>query len=324
MAKTNSCLTDDPIRDNEGGQELQSRKSQPDKRSYTLMLVPHRGNTVYRLQIPIKLVKACIVTVGAAMVFTVGGLVHYQYALQKAQSESDELYKLRSANVAQAAQLDQLAKNTAVLQEEMDKVNQLDAEVRRLLNKEEQPGVSRSGVIRAGGPQLGEGGPVVKPAAAELNNLVQDLLAGAKARQESLANLRESLVERNARAAATPSIWPADGVVSSRFGWRWGGSDWHPGLDIAADVGTPIMAAADGVVVSSDWNGGYGRQIMIDHGNGIVTLYAHNSENAVSAGQRVKKGQLIGYVGSTGYSTGPHVHYEVRVNGTAVNPASFL
>lgn len=303
---------------------MQTRKKQPDKRSYTIMLVPHRGNKVYRLQLPIKIVKACAAIAGAAVIFATAGVLHYQNAVNKAQAELDELEKLRSVNVAQATQLNQLAKNTAVLQEEMNKLNQLDAEVRRLLNKEEQPGVSRSGVVRPSAGKPGEGGPLVKPQAAELNNLVNDMLVSVKVRGESLANLRESLQERNARAAATPSIWPADGVVSSRFGWRWGGSDWHPGIDIAADWGTPIMVAADGVVVASGWNGGYGRQVMVDHGHGVVTLYAHNSENLVAVGQRVKKGQLIAYMGSTGFSTGPHVHYEVRVNGTAVNPASFL
>ena len=303
---------------------MQKRKKEPDKRSYTLMLVPHRGNKVYRLQIPIRIVKACVAVVGAAAIFVAAGLAQTQLTVHKAQADLDELNKLRTVNVAQASQLNQLAQNTAVLQEEMNKLNQLDAEVRRLLNKEELPGVSRSGISRPSAAHLGEGGPVVKPQPAELNNLVKDLLVSAKARSESLTELRESLLERNVRAAATPSIWPADGTVSSRFGWRWGGSDWHPGIDIAADAGTPIMAAADGVVTSSGWNGGYGRQVMIDHGNGIVTLYAHNSENIVSPGQRIRKGQQIAYVGSTGYSTGPHVHYEIRVNGTAVNPASFL
>ena len=97
------------------------------------------------------------------------------------------------------------------------------------------------------------------------------------------------------------------------------------GIDIANDIGTPIVAAADGVVVDSGWNsGGYGYMVDLDHGNGIVTRYAHNSRNAVSVGQVVKKGQLIAYMGSTGFSTGPHVHYEVRVNGKAVNPDRFL
>ncbi len=303
---------------------MQSKNSQPDRRCYTLMVVPHRGNKVYRIQMPIRIVKAYLVAASVVALFAAAGVFHYQYTVHRAQTELEELQTLRSVNVAQASQLNQLARNTAILQEEMSKLNQLDAEVRRLLNKEELPGASRSGVARLSSGRAGEGGPSVNPQPAELFNLVKDLQVNAKARGESLAQLKEGLMERNARMAATPSIWPTEGVVTSRFGWRWGGSDWHPGIDVAADSGTPIVATATGVVVASGWNGGYGRQVVVDHGYGITTSYAHNSENVVSVGQTVKKGQLVAYMGSTGFSTGPHVHYEVQVNGTAVNPASFL
>lgn len=303
---------------------MRKTNNPPEKRNYTLMIVPHRGNKVYRFQMPFRFIKACVATVAVLAVFAATGLIHYQFTINQAKAELDELQKLRSVNMAQAGQLNQLAKNTAILQEEMMKLNQIDAEVRRLLNKEESAGTSRSGVARPGATHAGEGGPVIRPQADELNNLVKDLQVSAKVRGESLAKLRESLIERNARIAATPSIWPSQGVITSRFGWRWGGSDWHPGIDVAADSGTPIVATADGVVVASGWNGGYGRQVIVDHGYGITTSYAHNSENAVSVGQKVKKGQIVAYMGSTGFSTGPHVHYEVKVNGTAVNPAGFM
>ena len=303
---------------------MQNKIMQPDKRCYTLMIVPHRGKKIYQFKMPIRVVKACLATVGAIAIFATAGVVHYQYTLHRAQTDMDELQTLRTVNVAQASQLNQLAKNTAILQEEMSKLNQLDSEVRRLLNKEELPGVSRSGIARPTSGVGGVGGPVVKPQAAELDNLVKELQVSAKARGESLAELRETLIDRNARISATPSIWPSDGVVTSRFGWRWGGSDWHPGIDVAADTGTPIVSTAAGVVIASGWNGGYGRQVTVDHGCGITTSYAHASELVVTVGQNVKKGQLVAYVGNSGFSTGPHVHYEVRVNGTAVNPASFL
>ena len=140
--------------------------------------------------------------------------------------------------------------------------------------------------------------------------------------------MRDDLTVRNERVAATPSIWPADGDVTSRFGWRrspfGGGGDWHPGIDIANGYGVPIVATADGVVTSAGWNGGYGLFVEIDHGYGISTAYGHSSELAVRVGQKVKKGEVIAYMGSTGYSTGPHVHYEVRISGQQVNPADFL
>jgi murein DD-endopeptidase MepM/ murein hydrolase activator NlpD len=141
--------------------------------------------------------------------------------------------------------------------------------------------------------------------------------------------LRDELLERNAKWAATPSIWPAQGQVTSRFGYRsspWGeGSDFHPGIDIANDYGTPIVAAAAGKVVFSGWDsGGYGEMVQIDHGNGIVSIYGHASRTVARVGQNVQKGSLIAYMGSTGMSTGTHVHYEVRINGTAVDPSQFL
>ena len=122
-----------------------------------------------------------------------------------------------------------------------------------------------------------------------------------------------------------PSIWPTTGVVSSPYGLRWNGTDFHPGMDIANDMGTPIVATADGVVEYAGWNaGGYGNMVDINHGNGIMTRYGHASQVVVSVGQQVKRGQLIAYMGSTGFSTGPHVHYEVHVNGNRVNPISYL
>ena len=106
---------------------------------------------------------------------------------------------------------------------------------------------------------------------------------------------------------------------------RWGGTDFHPGIDIANDMGTPIIATADGVVEYAGWNaGGYGNMVDINHGNGLMTRYGHASQVVVSAGQHVRRGQLIAYMGSTGFSTGPHVHYEVHVNGQRVNPISYL
>ena len=122
-----------------------------------------------------------------------------------------------------------------------------------------------------------------------------------------------------------PSVWPTTGVISSPYGLRWGGSDFHPGIDIANDMGTPIVATADGIVEYAGWNsGGYGNMVDINHGNGIMTRYGHASQVVVSTGQSVKRGQVIAYMGSTGFSTGPHCHYEVHVNGQRVNPISYL
>lgn len=138
----------------------------------------------------------------------------------------------------------------------------------------------------------------------------------------------EKMARTTDKFAMKPSIWPVSGEVTSGFGWRispWGGDrEFHPGIDIANNMGTPIVATADGEVVQSGWSEGYGNIVEIKHDNGISTIYGHNSQIAVNVGQSVRKGQIIAYLGSTGRSTGPHAHYEVRVNGTAVDPISFL
>jgi murein DD-endopeptidase MepM/ murein hydrolase activator NlpD len=122
--------------------------------------------------------------------------------------------------------------------------------------------------------------------------------------------------------SAAGFIWPVHGVLTSPFGWRWG--RMHEGIDLAVPTGTPVVAAASGIVIVAGWMGGYGNLVVIDHGNGIATAYGHNTSVAVGYGQAVAQGQLISYSGSTGHSTGPHVHFEVRVNGSPVDPLGYL
>ncbi len=123
-------------------------------------------------------------------------------------------------------------------------------------------------------------------------------------------------------------LWPLTGPITSEFGWRthpiFGGSKFHSGLDIGGEYGAPIKAARGGVVTHSGWIDGYGNTVMIDHGGGLVTLYGHNQSLAVSVGQNVRQGQIIAYCGSTGNSTGPHCHFEVRLNGEPVSPYDYL
>ena len=123
-------------------------------------------------------------------------------------------------------------------------------------------------------------------------------------------------------------MWPCNGPITSYYGWRthpiFGTTKYHSGMDIAVDSGTPIHAADSGTIVYSGWLGGYGNCVMIDHGGGLVTLYAHNSALNVGEGQYVSKGAVVAYAGSTGYSTGPHCHLEVRLHGELTEPLNYL
>lgn len=132
--------------------------------------------------------------------------------------------------------------------------------------------------------------------------------------------------EQTRMLKAIPSLWPVKGYVTREFITTGGeaAANYHPGMDIAATRNTPVRASAEGVVMTSGWDDTYGYKVVIDHGFGIYSLYGHNARNLVGEGERVARGQTIAFVGSTGKSTAPHVHFEVRKNGVAVNPRNYL
>ncbi len=144
--------------------------------------------------------------------------------------------------------------------------------------------------------------------------------------QASSARVTAQLQTASSSYSSTPSssglIWPVNGPVVSGFGMRWG--RMHEGIDIGVGYGTPIHAAASGTVVFSGWMGGYGNFVILDHGGGMATAYGHQSSIAVGGGQTVSQGQVIGYVGCTGHCFGPHLHFEVRINGAPVDPLGYL
>jgi murein DD-endopeptidase MepM/ murein hydrolase activator NlpD len=150
---------------------------------------------------------------------------------------------------------------------------------------------------------------------------------GLAAQSASLAAaIRDAQTGAGSSGTGAPSssgfIWPVNGAVVSGFGMRWG--RMHEGIDIAASSGTPIWAAAGGTVIHAGWLGGYGNLVVVDHGNGLATAYAHASTILVAVGQQVSQGETVSLVGSTGNSSGPHLHFEVRVNGVAVDPLLYL
>ena len=136
---------------------------------------------------------------------------------------------------------------------------------------------------------------------------------------------REAALAHQRYLDAIPSIWPTDGYISSGFGYRdYPDSEFHPGLDIVNDYGAPVYATASGVVEEAGWDSGYGYKIVIDHGNGYQTWYAHNSRMLVSVGDTVRKGEQIAEVGATGFATGPHCHYQLELWGRPIDPSPYL
>ena len=323
-----------------------------ENKEYTIKLIPQDGGTVHSVKLPASLLKYGLASLGVGAMLLVGAFSYAVYSMFHAQSDASEMEELRQVNSIQQEQLLQLAKKANALQDQMEQLKQTEDEIRRMSGAspaadlmqapESQLPDGESGAKDGAGQTAahdGQGGPYVAPDVYNVSQVLDMVEKGLAMRRASLEQLRAELKNQREQmvplfgqyagipglSGNMPSIWPANGEVSSPYGLRWGGTDFHPGMDIANDMGTPIVATADGMVTVAGWNsGGYGNMVDIDHGNGIMTRYGHGSQVVVSAGQYVRKGQLIMYMGSTGFSTGPHVHYEVHVDGQTVNPVSYL
>ena len=168
----------------------------------------------------------------------------------------------------------------------------------------------------------------VKSSLDQLSALRISALTGAASVGISLGMTRNATTADWYRANSAPNLWPVEGQITGSFGERIdpfnGEGAFHSGVDISSAYGTPIIAPADGLVTFAEFMGGYGKAVMVDHGHGISTRYGHLSGFAVTPGQHVHRGDVIGYVGLSGRSTGPHLHYEVRINDTPVNPYKYL
>lgn len=220
----------------------------------------------------------------------------------------EENNRLRQENERQRQKLQKLE----------NRVDAIETDARRL---SEMSGVEPGQEEQEGTSEHGAGGP-----ALELDPAAVERLETRAARLETELRLHEAALRERARI---PSIWPVEGESTDSFGVRGnpfggGGAEFHPGQDIAAPRGTPVFAPADGRVVEAGWKNGYGQTIVLDHGNGLTTRYAHLSKIEVTADQELRRGEQLGQVGSTGRSTGPHLHYEVRVGELPVSPRRYL
>ncbi|MGD9835415.1 MAG: M23 family metallopeptidase [Piscinibacter sp.] len=239
---------------------------------------------------------------------------------------------------------DEFAQRDRFLRENLDAIAQKVGEMQAKLVKLEAMGDRVSGLAGVKSDELrgttpksrlapagAQGGPYVPPQAVtieQLRSIVDSLDESADANSDLFTLIESRLMESRLQSLMIPNSAPVSGPVGSGFGFRsdpfTGRSALHMGLDFPADVGTPIMAAAGGVVQLTETHPAYGQMVEVDHGNGLVTRYAHASKLLVRTGDIVKRGQPIAQVGNTGRSTGPHLHFEVLVDGVPQNPARFL
>lgn len=300
-------------------------------REYTIKLIPSDGGTVRNIHLTSRLCKYAIASLiaGGLLLIAVFCFAGYSFFANKVDKQTIE--DLQNANTIQQEKLTELAQKATQLQSDLDKLNATEKELKTISNID-VPTTDDSSASQNVNADGGQGGPVIAPDVQNLSEVLANLERRVAIHQENMENLRQALITQRKqqdlmaeKSITTPMGMPSGGSISSPYGFRWNGTDFHPGIDIANDYGSPIRATADGVVTTAGWNsGGYGNMVDIDHGNGITTRYGHASSVVVSAGQHVRRGQIIAYVGSTGFSTGPHVHYEVRVNDRPVDPSSYL
>jgi len=284
---------------------------------YTLIVVPHAKARFRQIRVPVRLAKWTLTMVGAVGFTVAGVLVHYA----RITAEIHDLRRLRTENSELLTKTRSYEENAGKLQAKVQQLQTMVTKLGVMAGLEHSlPEAGSAGVGGAIGTE--SQAPVLAPRALAA---IDESLTTLTRRS---AQLEEFYRDQTLVLASTPSIWPVRGYLSAAFGNRkdpfTGQRDFHAGIDISTPIGTRIFAPADGVVLSAAVQGAYGNSIVIDHGYGVVTRYGHLDAYAVRAGQRVRRGDLVAFVGNTGRSTGPHLHYEVWVRDQAQNPIHFI
>ena len=283
----------------------------------SVIIIPEGNSRVRRVNIGSKVVKfalCCGLVVTGLMAFLTYSFLNYNV-------DQNELHELRAATNQQRQAMQGLVADLDGAYQQLDNLRETDARVRQLANLDALP---QEVPVAIGG--LVETDSVANLDAVQLKiNQLQIDIELRKQRQEGVRNLINDQVSLR---RSTPKGWPTKGWLTSYFGMRKspfsGKMVMHEGLDIAANTGTPVLATADGVVARVKYSPGYGKVLIIDHGYGYRTVFAHNSQILVKSGQRITRGDIVAKVGNTGRSTGSHLHYELLLNGVPIDPRKTL
>ena len=290
-------------------------------RRYSIVIADRKTGVLRRFTVPLAPTLTVIVTtLTLPILIGLGARWSAKAALDELSATTVRL-TIENENYREAT--GHLASQISALQSAVDEIGisaAVDPAASRAMDK--LPAAVKARAIGGGvtGAVLGTLGP-----GETALGVMRDVLGAIEDRLDAV---RSDVEKRRSLADATPSIWPVAGWLTSSFGSRrdpfTGGQDFHPGLDISASYGDAVQAPAAGIVTSATSSGNYGNLVVIDHGYGIVTKYGHLSRFKVMTGQQVNRGDIVGYVGSTGRSTSPHLHYEVWVNDKLTNPMRLL
>ena len=286
------------------------------KRFYILFVARGEDGQLRKIHIPIHYLYVFVVGAAIGVLSLTGIASSYMRMLLKV-SQYNELRTEKDQLKTRYSRLEQVAKERDI---QVASLGSLASEVSSLYGLKNEP------ILTSSNESIQDA--QVVSSLDQLYALKSTALSGAASTGIFLGLTRNVTTADWMRANSTPNLWPVEGPVTGSFGERIdpfnGEGAFHSGIDISAALGQAVIAPADGTVVFADFMGGYGRAIVVDHGHGITTRYGHLANFAVVTGQYVHRGDTIGYVGLSGRSTGPHLHYEVRINDTPVNPHKFL
>jgi len=299
-----------------------------DKEYFNILIFGHKTSKTRHLRIPKKTVKISFYLFGFALLSTTFFFCDYIQVKKKAF----ELNRLRQETQNQRSQIQFFSARIEDLEKQLSKLKDFDKKIRIIANLEK--GQEVTAFMGMGGPSPSDVREKLKKEkddsglVQQMRSDIERLQSEAMSREESLSELEKLLQVKREMIVHTPSIWPVMGWVTSGFGFRTnpftGLTQMHEGLDISNRVGTPVIATADGIVSDIGNDTAHGRVLLIFHGFGMTSRYSHLNKVFVKTGQRVKRGDKIAEIGMTGKTTGPHLHYEVKLNGISVNPARYI
>ncbi|SHF11319.1 Peptidase family M23 [Thermoanaerobacter uzonensis DSM 18761] len=292
------------------------------KKYLNIMIIPDSNQQIKSFKISIPLIKTVAIVAFSIIMAATASLVYFgkttTYLYTMIAEKDKKIEQLTSVKEEQDKKIATLDKNAQLVSERIKGLNELEEKVRRMVGLS-TPATSRGSVSRNGRSDAN---------ISYDNETTAELISQIDQKTQSLQDLISKVAARLDYLNSIPSAYPVYGTITSPFGMRKSpfgyGSEFHPGIDISVPVGTPVKAAGKGVVTYAGWLTGYGNAVIIDHGYGIESVYGHNSEILVKVGQSVKRGDIIAKSGNTGRSTGPHVHFEVRVNGNPIDPMKYL
>ena len=298
------------------------------KRRWTVVFVPHGSEPSKIVEVSYGLIKVGV----GGLALGLGAALLVGYATMAHTADLSRSARLQQENTRLVQEIGELHGRLTTLADTLTTISQRDARIRVLANLDPiDPQVEAAGIggpTLASRPVLPSEGPTIRRS-EEIRVDLNALIRRANLLASSFEEAKDSLASHSQRLAATPSIMPTQGWLTSAFSAMREHpilhiARPHEGIDVTAPMGSPIEAPAAGVVTDAGWESGYGNTITIDHGYGLVTKYAHCSKLLVRVGQRVSRGERIALVGSTGLATGPHLHYEVHVNGRPVDPLKYV